>query len=108
MFNAKGQEASYTFQVTPSLFYPIGTRIIFEFSRAIAGMFNKAGAVECNQDTVPVYCNLVSERRLEMLLNKPLDNSSYPNHGSNFTIRGVAMPLQLDKYKKISIMLDLD
>lgn len=46
-FNSRGAEAIYTFKITPSVKYEVGTRLIFEFSRSIAGKFNKGGALEC-------------------------------------------------------------
>jgi hypothetical protein len=57
---------------------------------------------------VPLYCNLVSERLVYVLINKKLDNTSNPNYGYNFTLRGIAQPDVLDAYKKIFVGIDLD
>ena len=43
IYNYIGAEATYIFKVKPGIFYPVGSRIIFEFPSPIAPKFNKAG-----------------------------------------------------------------
>ena len=57
-FNNVGAEADYTFKITPYIVYDIGSTLIFEFSRNISPKFNRGGIIECDQDEIPLQCDL--------------------------------------------------
>lgn len=58
--------------------------------------------MECMQDGVPLFCDLLSERRVGMFLHHDIsiaDFTSLASFGSNVTLKGISQPAYFDSYR---------
>lgn len=95
LYKSKGFDSDYIISFVPSVEnVTTSGRIIVEFTKCISPKLNYGGVFSCYLNDIPVYCELVDERRISVSPNILL----IKNNPSNYvlTITGVTQPNSAD------------